>query len=867
MKKIFAALTAVTLAAGLSLAAVVAPASADDAPAPTPSATSTPDVTPTDTAPAPVDPTPAPADTAAPDVAPPAPDVTLPVTVQAAVASFTVTSQNNQAHKAFVCKYVGTPGVNERLQTGQNPIDVSLNAIGESPVVVGSYFNDGQGRSYVLALDNGQPDPSVASCPAPTPTYETVVWSMPSPFNGSDPTYPQVGVTQYKNEQTQTLNVSVPTTCGTQYQVDVYAQTFGSTDNTSALNAMFAAGLAGPNGAQDGTYLAGAGSNPGVFGYLHAWKFVQNPACTPPPCVPDSKVSYTYFSASNSGVITVPNPAGFSGVLCTPFYVTAASWTFDTAGSVWTQTIHVSNHVGESPAVGTADSTHNLPIQNHGAYPYSATVGCGQGDIYASFTSNTATLFPENPGHLAGPSNPFTEHFLSDMGFTGPSPTYTVTGTSCNTLGTPVTPTVDPITACGVYGSITIPNTPGVVYTYNGVVKPAGTHITGLQGAQSVIATPASGYKFANNAPSVTYNLNLGTYITCAVTTTDPTSANPTCTGDNSPNNGSISILSNVFVEYTLTGPGIVGGEVFPTSATDGTTETIDGLAPGAYTVTATGLSGHTINGQSTFQFNIITLTNPNCTVVAPSVSWDIADCGPDPIVAKNDSFTTVDTEVQGVIHLPVDGNVTYQIDGVDKAAGGSGYSELDGLHTITATLTPANITAGIKIAANPGVYTLSANDTVATWTVTFVAGCLPVLPAWNAGAVGTDALCSAGNLGTITLTHSAGQGDKVDYVVTNDATSHVVYSGTDTSDTVLHVAAAHYTVTAAPHDPADGIAGNAGPYLVTVGASAVICGDPSTLAFTGGTIGWFGFVLAGGMLFLGIAFLLMRRRQSRIAE
>ncbi len=713
--------------------------------------------------------------------------------------------------------------------------------------------------------------------PAPIAVYETVVWAM-SPGNGhavtitdGTATYPQVGVARYPDESTEKLDVHVPSTCGVSYQIDVYAQKFGThpniTDNSAAILTMYNNGLAGPNGAQDGPYLAGAGSNPGVSGLDHAWKYVTNAACPPPPCVPDSKVSYTYFSASNSGVITVPNPAGFSGVLCTPFYVTAASWTFDTAGSVWTQTIHVSNHVGESPAVGTADSTHNLPIQDHGAYPYSATVGCGQGDIYASFTSNTATLFPENPGHLAGPSNPFTEHFLSDMGFTGPSPTYTVTGTSCNTLGTPVTPTVDPITACGVYGSITIPNTPGVVYTYNGVVKPAGTHITGLQGAQSVIATPASGYKFANNAPSVTYNLNLGTYITCAVTTTDPTSANPTCTGDNSPNNGSISILSNVFVEYTLTGPGIVGGEVFTTSATDGTTETIDGLAPGAYTVTATGLSGHTINGQSTFQFNIITLTNPNCTVVAPSVSWDIADCGPDPIVVKDDSFTAVDTEIQGVIHLPVDGNVTYKIDGVDRAAGGSGYSEPDGLHTITATLTPANITAGIKIAANPGVYTLSANDTVATWTVTFVAGCLPVLPAWNAGAVGTDAVCSAGNLGTITLTHSAGQGDKVDYVVTNDATSHVVYSGTDTSDTVLHVAAAHYTVTAAPHDPADGIAGNAGPYLVTVGASAVICGDPSTLAFTGGTIGWFGFVLAGGMLFLGIAFLLMRRRQSRIAE
>ena len=32
-------------------------------------------------------------------------------------------------HKAFVCKYVGAPGKNERLQTGNNPISVAFSAI------------------------------------------------------------------------------------------------------------------------------------------------------------------------------------------------------------------------------------------------------------------------------------------------------------------------------------------------------------------------------------------------------------------------------------------------------------------------------------------------------------------------------------------------------------------------------------------------------------------------------------------------------------------------------------------------------------------------------------------------------------------
>jgi hypothetical protein len=76
-------------------------------------------------------------------------------------------------HKVFVCKYVGQPGVDERLQTGQNPIDVSVNAI-QGPVAVGSSFKDAQGRSLVLAFDTGQPDPNVSQCPAPErPTQPT----------------------------------------------------------------------------------------------------------------------------------------------------------------------------------------------------------------------------------------------------------------------------------------------------------------------------------------------------------------------------------------------------------------------------------------------------------------------------------------------------------------------------------------------------------------------------------------------------------------------------------------------------------------------------------------------------------------------
>ena len=56
----------------------------------------------------------------------------------------------------FVCKYTGTPGVDEVLQGGNNPISVDWQP-GRDP---GQFFNDGQGRSFVLEFDVGQPEPA-----------------------------------------------------------------------------------------------------------------------------------------------------------------------------------------------------------------------------------------------------------------------------------------------------------------------------------------------------------------------------------------------------------------------------------------------------------------------------------------------------------------------------------------------------------------------------------------------------------------------------------------------------------------------------------------------------------------------------------
>jgi hypothetical protein len=101
----------------------------------------------------------------------------------------------------FVCKYVGTPGVDEELQTGNNPISVSVNAIpffdpndpdfDEAEELVGQFFNDQQGRSFVLEVDVGQDEPPVTDCPPPsTTTTTTTVTTTTTTTTGTTTTTP-----------------------------------------------------------------------------------------------------------------------------------------------------------------------------------------------------------------------------------------------------------------------------------------------------------------------------------------------------------------------------------------------------------------------------------------------------------------------------------------------------------------------------------------------------------------------------------------------------------------------------------------------------------------------------------------------------
>ncbi len=237
------------------------------------------------------------------------------------------------------------------------------------------------------------------------------------------------------------------------------------------------------------------------------------------PCLPASAVSYTYYNLTtattgnpaNSGLITVTAREGYSTELCDDFWVVAASWNYSSATSIWPQTLRSTDPAGDHP---------QGYVGGVGTYFFHAPVACGQGDVYASFTG-----MPYVGPELFGPSNPFTERFLHQMGFSGPNPTYLNTAPGCN-VANPVAPTATPILECGTFGSIDISDVanPYVGYTvYRGAA--VGGSVAGLEtvnlvdateGVFTVVATPLGGYIFPSGTVTQ-WEFDLGEYSDCPI--------------------------------------------------------------------------------------------------------------------------------------------------------------------------------------------------------------------------------------------------------------------------------------------------------------------------------------------------------------
>ena len=380
--------------------------------------------------------------------------------------------------------------------------------------------------------------------------------------------------------------------------------------------------------------------------------------CAPPTpaCIPNSDVSYTYASNDqNAGVITVKDVVGSTHVLCTPFYVTATSWTF-TSDSIWPQARDVVDKLGE--------------ISTPGSYPFSAAVTCGQGDIYASTDADAPSL---NPGStLTSPSHPFVEEFLSDLGFSGgTSPTYVVDNPDCWTQPETGAPASTVATCAAPTDTLTLPAVPGGVWTITG-----SGYTQSYPSGQSVSLTDVpAGYQdyyvtLVDGSPNDSYSVTGGWWywdtvspasLDCASTGV-PTESVATCTDQG----GNSLILSPVDGgSWTVTGPGgydFTGASLSLTGAPSGF---------GQYTIT--------LNDVSSQDAYDVTGGPWTWTPFDASTSCDIQ-----PAMPTADGITLCGTT--GSIDIPNTPGVTYSLDGDVVPAGA--ITGLSGSHTVTATAT-----------------------------------------------------------------------------------------------------------------------------------------------------------------------------------
>jgi hypothetical protein len=618
-------------------------------------------------------------------------------------------------------------------------------------------------------------------------------------------------------------------------------------------------------------------------------------------CLTPSAVSYTYDPVTNSGVITV-KATQYSDTLCNGFWVTATAWKYTTTG-VWPQVLD-----------GYREANGGVEITKAGSYPYGIQPTCGQGDIYAS----SGSPVPTPTSALNGPNTPYTEHFLHDMGFSGPTPTYVQQPTgSCNVLDRDlVAPSVTPITACGIHGSISWTDQPGKV-SY------ALTKGDGTSGLNQVTATAISPWVFDDDTTVHVYSIDLGTYTDCVnpgVTSSvgactahgdDPSTETVTFTFDNTGSTRAVvfavpsaGISVSVAAGATGTASAVVPeqGAAFEVTADavhlttievpafDGCRTSIAGdpsASPatcvagvpqtGSITVDAKPGLVYTITDAHGASTTVTQATTPEpagdytvtVTALAPYVlsllhpdQWPYhvtvapaTDCGVTPVAPTAADLATCDA---GTYTLPQDDHVIWDVTTTYQGLQpGTEHGKAAGTYGVSTAV--ANATVVVTATPAPGVQ--FAPGATTSWTFEFVqpdGGCIPTLADFHIEWSSTAAVCgAAGSTPTGTIT-----------VGPSDFLSEVAYfiDGERVTSPTTHVAPGAHTLTASAIDPANTV-DNPGPHVIRVAATATACPtELRTLALTGSDpAAW----IAGGLaaLLLGLGLMgarLVRRRAGR---
>ena len=410
-------------------------------------------------------------------------------------------SPSKAVHKSYVCKYVGTPGIDERLQTGKNPIWVDNHALtgkDNSVVKVGDTFSDKHVKSVVIVANTVKlnPEPSISACPVPVgPTEVTAV-------------APSATVPDCTKDGS--LKVPKSTT----------AITYEST----------------PSGKGPGTYTVTATAKPGyVIVGDAAWTVEVLPKVTgevcltkveataptvlAPTCTQDGKL---VVPVSTTSITYASLPAG-TGPGTYTVTATATAGNLLVGTSSWTVTV-LPMLTGEECAtlvVVTPEEPTVVPSEVcgvEGTYIIPTTTGISYLLNGEPIAANTY------PGPASGTVTAVAEkgYVLVDNEWSFALSLEAAKACPGAVLAVPVNPTVAKSTTCEVQGTYVIPTTTGLTYLLNGKAVAAGKHKGPASG--TVTAKAAEGYTLSNAAWA--YALALPAAEICQVdapTTTTPT--------------------------------------------------------------------------------------------------------------------------------------------------------------------------------------------------------------------------------------------------------------------------------------------------------------------------------------------------------
>lgn len=553
--------------------------------------------------------------------------------------------------------------------------------------------------------------------------------------------------------------------------------------------------------------------------------------CAPPPCLDKSAVSYTYDATTNSGVITVAAKSGYSNTLCKPFWVVAASWKF-IGNTMWPQQLHQWN-----PATGDNLNASNGSIDKVGVYYYAANVDCGQGDIYATFNSPGVPTVPA-PQILTASKTPYPEHFLHQMGFSGPNPTYTVQDAgACNAVSAGV---AFQGYECNVFGPLVLSGT-HVTFTVKYDDAPGGQVSGVVPGSYELLADFAAqtGARYFGQVtvtvqadPGYTL-LSVGTPVPLTAGTAVPSSVkmDPTMQTEwvlaaNEPQD--CPTVIDIVPEVTFTDVcGTTNDTINVPSQTGVTYATVDDRVNGVgdVTVTATPSSTDYVFADTVTKTSwTFTFTNESCGEIKY-----LEPSAVDPTCPEEPDATS------GYILLDLKDHLHYTIDGISTNQAKN--DRLPGTYTIGVTVDSGYTLVG------PSSWTLVVNEPF----------CPPTLALLSTTASMSNLTCSAA--GSFTLADTEG----IEWFVNGSTTATPAGTYTRSTPGVVNVEAKLV-------DPVnDGWELDAQKTWTFTFTSPVDC--LPTLAFTGSNGGNLGLLLSGGLLLFGgtiIAFERRFRNQTR---